>query len=495
MRDKDRFASGVRLAATLALLPLVTLLLSSVPLHGQAVKASLVGTITDSSGAVVPGVDVVITEVNTNFSRSAPSNESGYYVFGNLSPGVYRVEARLTGFKTAVQDKIDVLVNTTVRVDLQLQPGTISEAVEVTAVATALQTDRSDVGRKIETRQLENLPLTNGNFQALVNLTPGTSRSFRPHSEFFNPQDSLSSQVNGQSRMANNVQIEGVDNNHRTGLLTALTPPIQALQTVDVTTSNYDAELGRAAGAVVNVVLKSGTNEFHGSVFEFNRVNATDARNFFSSTAAPHTVFNLFGVTFGGPIKKDRTFFFADYEGIRDRRGDFTRATIPTMAFRGGDLSASPTTIYDPATGNPDGTGRIPFPGNQIPDNRISPIAKRILSLVPAPTSSGLTSNYEANTVRVKDTNGFDVKIDHKLRAIDTMSFRYTFQRPRTVDPSLFGTSGGPKADGFAGEGIQRAQNGAFSYTHIFNPRFITDFRFGLMRYRNEAKDQDNCIN
>jgi hypothetical protein len=169
MRDQDQCTAGVRLAASLAL---VALLLSSLPLYGQAVKASLVGTITDSSGAVVPGVDVVITEVNTNFSRSAPSNENGYYVFGNVSPGVYRVEARLTGFKTAVQDKVDVLVNTTVRVDLQLQPGTISEAVEVTAVATALQTDRSDVGRKIETRQLENLPLTNGNFQALVNLTP-----------------------------------------------------------------------------------------------------------------------------------------------------------------------------------------------------------------------------------------------------------------------------------------------------------------------------------
>ncbi|MGH8245050.1 MAG: TonB-dependent receptor, partial [Gammaproteobacteria bacterium] len=165
------------------------------------------------------------------------------------------------------------------------------------------------------------------------------------------------------------------------------------------------------------------------------------------------------------------------------------------MAFRSGDLSAATSMIYDPILGNPDGTGRPAFPNKQIPDSRISPLAKKILALIPPPTSSGLTSNYEANTVRVKDSNGFDVKIDHKLREFDTMSFRYTFQRPRTFDPSLYGISGGPKAGGFAGEGIQRAQNGALNYTHIFSPRFISDFRFGVMRYRNDAKNEDSGTN
>ncbi len=416
-------------------------------------------------------------------------------MFSNLNPGVYRVEAKLTGFKTAVKDKVEVLVNTTVRADLQLQPGAISEVVTVSAeAAPLLQTDRSDIGRKIEARQMQELPIggRNRNFQILVNLTPGTSPVTREHSEFFNAQDALATRVNGQSRYGNNVQIEGVDDNHRTGLLTALIPPIEALQTVDVTTSNYDAELGRAGGAVTNVVLKSGTNQFHGSAYEFNRVNALYARNFFSTSDAPHSVFNQFGVTLGGPIKRDKTFFFADFMGVRDRRGNFNQVTVPTPAFRSGDLSAAPTVIYDPATGNPDGTGRTPFPNNQIPDSRISPIAKRILALIPPPTSSGLTNNYQAPTVLTKDTNAFDVKIDQKLRQFDSLSVRYSFSRPRVFDPGVYGNlAGGPRNDGFAGEGIQRAQNGALNYTHIFNPRFITDFRFGVMRYRNDATNQD----
>ena len=495
MKCKNQSSSAARLAANLALFSFLVLLLSALPLRGQAVKASLVGAITDSSGAVVPGADITITEVNTNFSRSATTNESGYYVFSNLNPGVYRVEAKLTGFKTAVKDKVEVLVNTTVRADLQLQPGAISEVVTVSAeAAPLLQTDRSDIGRKIEARQMQELPIggRNRNFQILVNLTPGTSPVTREHSEFFNAQDALATRVNGQSRYGNNVQIEGVDDNHRTGLLTALIPPIEALQTVDVTTSNYDAELGRAGGAVTNVVLKSGTNQFHGSAYEFNRVNALYARNFFSSSDAPHSVFNQFGVTLGGPIKRDKTFFFADFMGVRDRRGNFNQVTVPTPAFRSGDLSAAPTVIYDPATGNPDGTGRTPFPNNQIPDSRISPIAKRILALIPPPTSSGLTNNYQAPTVLTKDTNAFDVKIDQKLRQFDSLSVRYSFSRPRVFDPGVYGNlAGGPRNDGFAGEGIQRAQNGALNYTHIFNPRFITDFRFGVMRYRNDATNQD----
>ena len=495
MKCKNQSSSTARLAANLALFSYLMLLLSALPLRGQAVKASLVGTVTDSSGAVVPGAEITITEVNTNFSRSTTANESGYYVFSNLNPGVYRVEAKLTGFKTAVKDKVEVLVNTTVRADLQLQPGAISEVVTVSAeAAPLLQTDRSDIGRKIEARQMQELPIggRNRNFQILVNLTPGTSPVTREHSEFFNAQDALATRVNGQSRYGNNVQIEGVDDNHRTGLLTALIPPIEALQTVDVTTSNYDAELGRAGGAVTNVVLKSGTNQFHGSAYEFNRVNALYARNFFSTSDAPHSVFNQFGVTLGGPIKRDKTFFFADFMGVRDRRGNFNQVTVPTPAFRSGDLSAAPTVIYDPATGNPDGTGRTPFPNNQIPDSRISPIAKRILALIPPPTSSGLTNNYQAPTVLTKDTNAFDVKIDQKLRQFDSLSARYSFSRPRVFDPGVYGNlAGGPRNDGFAGEGIQRAQNGALNYTHIFNPRFITDFRFGVMRYRNDATNQD----
>ncbi len=456
---------------------------------------SLVGTVTDSTDAVIPGAKVTITEVNTGIQRVGATNQSGNYMFGNLTPGVYRVEVEVPGFKKGIRDQVEVLVNTTARANLQLEPGEVTQSIEVVVDIPMLQTDRADVGRKIETQIIADMPLgLNRNFQGLMNLVPGTARSYRPHSEFFNPQDSIATRVNGQSRMANNVQFEGIHNNHRTGLLTALIPPIEALQTVDITTSNYDAELGRAGGAVVNVALKSGTNDLHGSVFEFNRVSRLAAIRPFTTTKAP-TTFNQFGATIGGPIIRNKTFFFGDYQGIRDRRGDVTTATIPTMDFREGDFSAAPTAIYDPATGNSDGTGRSPFPGNRVPADRISPISKRILALVPPPTAGGFSTNFERATVRRKDTNAFDVKIDHQASANDTLMFRYSFQRPETFDPSLYPMAGGPKRSGFAGQGIQTAHNTAVNYTRIFSPSLIAEFRFGVMRYRNDAKNEDTGTN
>jgi hypothetical protein len=460
--------------------------------HAQAVKGTLLGTITDASGAVIPGATVSISEMNTGIGRTVPANQNGYYVFANLDAGIYRVQVEHSGFRTAVQEQVEVVVNSTVRVAFELQPGTVAERVTVEAAAPALQTDRSDTGRKIETRQISDMPLPfNRNFQSLINLVPGATRAFRPHSEFFNSQDSLSTRVNGQTRLANNVQIEGVDNNHRSGLLTVLIPPIEALASVDITTSNYEAELGRAGGAVTNVTLRSGGNQFHGSAFAFNRVDRLAARNAFAQSRA-HTVYNQFGFTFGGPIIRNRTFFFGDYQMTIDRRGDINRSTVPTMAFREGDLSASPTTIYDPDTGNPDGTGRVPFAGNQIPASRISPIAQKILSFIPAPRFPGSQTNQEIATTREKDTPSFDVKIDHLFSSSDNISFRYSFQEPKLFDPGVYGVYGGPKiGGGFAGTGTNRTQSSAINHTHIFGPAFITEVRFGFSRYRNDAIQQD----
>ncbi len=211
----------VLIAAAVILAPLCLLL-------GQAVMGSLVGTVTDSTDAVIPGAKVTITEVNTGIQRVGATNQSGNYMFGNLTPGVYRVEVEVPGFKKGIRDQVEVLVNTTARANLQLEPGEVTQSIEVVVDIPMLQTDRADVGRKIETQIIADMPLgLNRNFQGLMNLVPGTARSYRPHSEFFNPQDSIATRVNGQSRMANNVQFEGIHNNHRTGLLTALIPPLR----------------------------------------------------------------------------------------------------------------------------------------------------------------------------------------------------------------------------------------------------------------------------
>jgi hypothetical protein len=481
--------------------------------YGQAVNATLLGTVTDSTNASVPNTKVTITEVNTGISRSATTNESGNYTFANLPPGTYSVSAEQAGFKRATRTGVDVLVNSTARVDLVLEPGQISETVEVTAEAPMLQSERADTGRKIETKEIEDLPLaTNRNFQGLLNLVPGTTRAFRPHSPFFNSQDSLSTQVNGQTRMTNDTQIEGVDDQQRTGLNTVYIPPIEALQTVDVTTSNYDAELGRAGGAITNVIIKSGTNLFHGSVYEFNNVSALAARSFFAATK-PVITYNYFGGTIGGPVMKNKLFFFFDFLRTTDHRGLLNRFQLPTADFRNGDFSAAltnpssisssyraPVVIYDPLTGNPDGSGRTLFPGNKIPDNRISPIAKKLLALIPLPNLTGYGTNFSQNGAFIRESNSLDTKIDYNATVNDRFSVRYSEQRPTLSAPPIFGTiAGGPEdpggGAGFEGTGKTVIQMGAVNYNHIFSPTLIMEARFGLMHYRNEARQADYGLN
>jgi hypothetical protein len=460
----------------------------------QAVNGTLVGTVTDASGGTVAGAKVTLTSTQTGLANNSQTNQSGNYSFNNLQPGTYRVEVEMAGFRKVIRDQVDVLVNSTARIDVSLQPGAVSESIEVTADAAVLQTDRSDTGRKIESKTLADMPLSyNRNFQSLVNLVPGATRSFRPHSEFFNVQDSLSTRVNGQSRLSNNVQLDGVDNNQRTGLLTAMIPPIEALQTVDVTTSNYEAELGRAGGAVMNVNFKSGTNQTHGSLFEFNRVSRLGARPFFAN-AKPVTTVNNFGFTLSGPILKNKLFYFVDYQGVRDRRGDFFQGTIPTTGFRQGDLNWSRgTDIYDPATGAADGTGRLPFNNRTIPANRISPIARGIMGLIPAPITTGELNNFAIATVRQKDTDGGDGKVDYQISANDRISFRYSRQESTIFDPPIYGVKGGGFRD-FAGTGNQKAINGALNYTRVWSPTLITEVRLGVMYYRNNAKNADSDL-
>jgi hypothetical protein len=483
----------VRLRFVCVFFALLLATAGSVSLYGQAVSGSLLGTVTDSSGGAVPSAKVTITEMNTGISRQMQTNTSGNYAFPTLEPGKYRVSVEQPGFRTAIKEGIDVLVNTTVRADLVLQPGAINEQITVTAEVPILQTDRADIGRKIEAVQLVNMPLGyNRNFQSLLNLVPGTSRSWQPHSEFFNSQGSLSTQVNGVSRLGNNVQFEGVDNNERTGLLNVLIPPTEALQTVDVSTSNYEAELGRAGGAVTNIILKSGTNELHGAVYEFHNNSRLNARETFAPTK-PVTTYNSYGFNLGGPIIKNRTFIFGDFMQVRDRRGDAYTASVPLDVFRTGDFSSYPTrVVYDPASGNIDtGAGRQPFANNKIPDARISPIAKRILAMVPSPNlGSGVNNNYASSTTRSKDYNSFDIKVDHAQTDKDRFSGRYSFQRPVVTDPGRFGIAGGG-GKGFAATGINRTQSAAINYIRLFSSNLVSENRIGLSRYSNIARNLD----
>ena len=296
-------------------------------------------------------------------------------------------------------------------------------------------------------------------------------------------------------RMGNNYMIEGVDNNQRTGLLQIMIPPIEAIQTVAVSTSNFDAELGRASGAVTNVQLKSGGNEYHGSVYEFLRNSEFNARNFFDPSIG-HQTYNYFGGNFGGSLIKNRLFFFGDYLRIWDHQSNTNLVSIPQSDMRTGNLARSATPIYDPTTGNADGSGRAPFTGNVIPTSRINPISAKLLALVPAPNLSTTadTNNYFALLPFTKDSHSFDYKMDWNMSDKDRLTGRFSFSRPVTYQAPIFGLAGGPtqgSGGAFAGTGTQKTYSAGLNYNRIITNTLVTEVRVGIAHYNNVAQNSD----
>jgi hypothetical protein len=479
---------GVSLACLVAVSGIVGMLLVPSTARAQAVTGTLLGNVTDGSGAGVPGATVTALDVQTNTSRTVVTNEAGNYIFSSLQNGTYTVDAELQGFKKVVRQGVKVDVNTTIRVDLKLEVGQINETLTVSAESPLLQTDRTDTGRIIESKMVSELPLTfNRNFQSLLVTVPGVTRPHREHSQFFNSQDSLRFEVNGQPGMASNTLIEGLDDNQKTGLLQVIIPAADALETVSVSTSNYDAEFGRSGGAVTNVTLKSGTNDLKGSAFFFGNNDSTNASDYFTHLKAP-TKFVNGGFTLGGPIVKSKLFFFGDYQRTVDNNGYVVRATLPTLKMRNGDFSEVATRIYDPLTGDVTGANRVAFTNNQIPQNRISPIAQRLLPFIPQPNIAGAPLgqvNFQQAQTREKTTDGFDTKINYTVNTKDQVSYRLSFMRPVVFDPAVFGQYGGPANGGFAGSGTNTSYSSAGTWTRVFSDKTVFDARGGLNYYHN----------
>jgi Carboxypeptidase regulatory-like domain len=487
---------------TIVSLGLAILALTAAPVFGQALKGTVLGTVTDPTHAVIPSVSVNITEVNTNFHRMEATNESGFFAFANLDPGTYRIDIQHPGFGKMTRSGIVLDANTTVRADAELTPGGVQQVIDVTAEGAVLQTDRSDTGAQIGTQQLDALPLLNNrNYQNSLLLVPGASVGYRSNSPFFNSQESLQVPVNGLDRY-NNFMIEGLDNNIEGGNnLTAVVLPADAIGAVNVSTTAYDPEIGRAGAAAVNVIMKSGTNSFHGSLFEYHSNNALQARNVFDTTGAtPHAVHNQFGASAGGHIIRDRLFYFADFQDSRDLVGQLATPTIPTMAMRTGNFAESPTVIYDPATGNTaTGANRTPFANQTIPDSRISSIFKQYMSFLPPPTTSGLANNVQVATDQSKDIDAIDTKIDFVISSSDRLFFRYSLSHINVTNPGLYGPGlgiyGGPSNGGFDATGPSLNQSPGINYNHIFSPTLVTELRLGVVRNRNDATNVDTGMN
>ncbi|MGA8780756.1 MAG: carboxypeptidase regulatory-like domain-containing protein, partial [Terracidiphilus sp.] len=489
---------------------------------GQAVSATLVGTVTDNTGAIVPRASVDILENATGIKHTDITNASGNYSFPDLTPGTYAVTVSSPGFKKETRSGVDVAVNTTTRVDITLQPGSITETVTVTGAPPIMETDRADVSVNIEAQALSSMPIgVNQNFQFALTLAPGVGPPIFEHSQFFNAASSIQTEVNGQPRVGNSYQIEGVDDDERTGLLQVMIPPEQAIETVDISTSNYEPELGRAVGTVANVILKSGTNNFHGLVTEYVQNNDLNARAYFN-TSTGHIAYNYFGGALGGPIKKDKLFFFGDFFRSPDHEANNLVITIPSPTWYtcnssgyidlSGAISGTKGQIYDPATGNASGQNRTPYPSNHIPCNAsvagaegvttiADPIALKLMGLLKAPnngnsstwaTSSVVNDYASPNLSFQKNTNRYDAKIDYQITGKDHLSYRYEKEDVTTFQAPLWGTmGGGPANSAFEGTGTQHVYSTGLNYDRAFSSTFLTEARLGVAHYGNAALPSD----
>ena len=473
--------------------------------RSQAVSGNIIGTITDPSGAAVPDAQVKITNVGTNASHQTSSNDSGNYTGANLAPGAYTITITKPGFQQFVQQNIDVDVSRSARVDAVLQVGAATESVTVTSAPPGIETDRADVETRLASGQISSLPIPNRNFTNLALLTPGSVVNVFQHAPSENPQQSTLVNTGGQGFAGTNYQLDGMNNNDTVLGITMVNPAVDSVAEFTASTNNYDAEY-QATGAVIQVSTKSGTNSLHGSAFEFLQNNFFQARDPFTQglhepgTPAPHNRgipalrWNQFGGSLGGPVKKDKIFFFGDYQGTQRRIGASQSLRVPTAAERTGDLSSFGVPLYDPATGNPDGSGRTPFPGANLA-GRISAPSAALLDALPLPniqTANPAANNYATSAVEEYNTNQFDVRGDYageKLRFFG----RYSYLGADITAPGPFGLYGGPAfgAWGFSGLSNALNQNVASNMTYVFSPTLLTDVRFGFSRYRVTVAAQD----
>ena len=458
------------------------------PLDAQVLYGSLVGTVIDPSSASVQGATVTVSSVATGQERQTTTDESGFYSFPTLPGGSYTLTVSRAGFSQFVRHGIPVTINAPVRVEVALTVGALTDQVVVSAAPPVLQTDRADVHSDFSPAQLENLPTPPGrNFQHLLGTVSGFTPPGQTNSIAANPTRGLGFNVNGASRNGVNVRIDGASMNQVwLNHLPAYVPAIEAIDTVNVVTNSFDAEQGLAGGAAVNVMIKSGTNELHGSAFEFNSNNAMKANPFFLPLGQkkPKYILNDFGGSAGGPIARNKLFFFGSYAGTYDRETGTTFTTVPTGAIRAGDMSASPSPIYDPLTGAADGSGRSVMTGNIVPLSRQSPITQKLVALTPQPNIPGtLTNNYYAVGTYRFDRHTVDAKINYNAGSKLTMYGRFGLLHYTMNNPPVFGQVGGPMVQtsaGFAGIATGRTYSGSVGATYVARPNWIIDGNFGF---------------
>ncbi len=461
--------------------------LSQKPASSQVLYGSILGTVKDSSGAAAPGATVSIINKETNQSRIAVTNDEGGYNFLTVQSGTYDVKVTKEGFRPAAEINLTVATNSVARADLTLEVGAVTESVMVTSAAQLLQTDRAETRAELGTKTLTDAPVPPGrNYQNLFVTLPGFTPPSNAHSIPSNPSRALTFNVNGTTRSSVNVRIDGASaTNIWLPHISSYVPALESIESVNVVTGSFDAEQGLAGGAQVSVQVRSGTNEIHGALFEYHSDNNLKAKNFFlpSGQAKPKLIFNQFGGRVGGPIIKNKIFYFTSYEGTLNRQFASRFSTVPTAAMRSGDLSASGRTIYDPATGDANGNDRTAFPGNKIPLNRINPISLKLLTDLPLPNQPGeiLTNNYFSGAGFLFDRNTLDSKVNYNVNNRLTTYARVSFLKFDTQNGEAFGPKiGGPAINGGnPGHGYGSTWSTTLAATYVVNPSVVVDAYFG----------------
>lgn len=434
------------------------------------------GVVEDATGAVVPDARVSLTNEATGEIRDVVTNELGRFTFPNVPVGTYTLSVEKEGFKRFLQVGIPVRVTEYLNLRVVLEVGEVATEVEVTAAVTKIETKSSTLGKVIENKAVVDLPLNGRNFLQLTTLVPGSVPAIG-YSLPGNPTTpggiTLSPQVNGMRSESNYYLLDGADNNEPFLGSAAAVPSVESLQEFKMQSNLYSAEFGSGGGSIVNVVTKSGSNEFHGAVYEFLRNDALDARNFFAPEVSPLKR-NQFGFSLGGPVVKTRTFFFVNYEGFRERAGQTRTASVPSVLERSGDFSQSAVRPIDPFTG-------LPFPGDTIPPARIHPISQNLLQFYPLPNAG--TGLHTSTPMSPNDNDQVLVRIDHELRKDkDYLMVRYFFQdgtRTFHFVPSFLGPVDVPN---FPAGDLFRFQNVAITNTHTFSPSAINETRFNYNR-------------
>lgn len=470
---------------------LFLLALGVVRLDAQAVGGTILGAVRDASGAAVVKAPVTVSSVDTGLTRTIYTDQAGEYTAPSLPPGVYTVIVEMPGFKKTSIGALQLGVDQKQRVDITLEIGAVAETVQVEGQSPVVKSDSSELGETVTEQQIKDLPLNGRDFVQLTRVIPGVVRGI-PGANIDGAgslawRASASFSANGQRTRDNNFLLDGVDNNETWLNSVVVFPSVDALEEFKVQTSTYSAEFGRSSGGVVNIQIKSGTNNFHGSLFEFLRNDKFDANDWFNDKFGrkkPPFRQNQFGGAFGGRIVRDRTFFFMDYQGGRIRQAQSYLSTVPSLAMRTGDFSELKRVIYDPLS-------QSPFASNLIPEARWDTAAKNIISqLYPSPNVAGQLSaatgqtinNFLRNPVQTRNDDQFDVKVDHTISSNNHFFIRYSLERTDRFLPATL-----PDGDaGFtfgAGTGLVRAQSVALNDTHTFNPHLLNEFRFGISRF------------